>query len=390
MPPTLPSLQPGTPAPWFVARSASNIRLTFGNIAGRYIVVCFFGSAADPAARRVLDDVLQNRQVFDDESVSFFGISVDPEDEQSGRIQEVLPGFHLLWDFDHIVSRLYSASCDVESVGIYVASTADTSESDTFAQTDSSKYRMFSLVLDERLRVIARLPIDNRPEEHVPQLLEILGRLPPIAPELPAHVPAPILIVPRVFEKEFCRTLISYYEEHGGKDSGFVHDVNGKTVFVSNHKLKRREDREISDERLIRECVARISERLLPEIFKAFQFLATQNERFLIACYEADKGGHFQPHRDNTTKGTAHRRFAVSLVLNANEFEGGKLRFPEFGRQTYSPPTGGAVVFSCSLLHEATPVTKGKRYVFLPFLYDDAAAQIRAQNVAFIQKPTAP
>lgn len=86
----------------------------------------------------------------------------------------------------------------------------------------------------------------------------------------------------------------------------------------------------------------------------------------------------------NTTKGTAHRRFAVSLVLNAESFEGGFLRFPEFGRQLYAPPTGGAVVFSCSLLHEATPVTRGTRFVFLPFLYDDAAAAIRQQNLQYI------
>ena len=47
-------------------------------------------------------------------------------------------------------------------------------------------------------------------------------------------------------------------------------------------------------------------------------------------------------------------------------------------------PAGGAVVFSCSLLHEATPVTRGKRYVFLPFLYDDAAARIRQENLQFV------
>jgi predicted 2-oxoglutarate/Fe(II)-dependent dioxygenase YbiX len=70
----------------------------------------------------------------------------------------------------------------------------------------------------------------------------------------------------------------------------------------------------------------------------------------------------------------------------AEEFEGGDLRFPEYGRQTYRPPTGGAVVFSCSLLHEATPVTKGRRYAFLPFLYDEAAAKIREENLQFLDE----
>ena len=128
----------------------------------------------------------------------------------------------------------------------------------------------------------------------------------------------------------------------------------------------------------------RIHDRLVPEIHKAFQFRATRIERYLVACYDSTTGGHFRAHRDNTTRGTAHRRFAVSLNLNTGDYEGGLLTFPEFGRQRYAAPAGGAVVFSCSLLHEATPVTAGLRYAFLPFLYDDEAARIRQQNLQYL------
>lgn len=38
------------------------------------------------------------------------------------------------------------------------------------------------------------------------------------------------------------------------------------------------------------------------------------------------------------------------------------------------------MVFSCSLLHSVSKVTAGRRYAFLPFLYDDAAARIRDAN----------
>jgi predicted 2-oxoglutarate/Fe(II)-dependent dioxygenase YbiX len=107
-------------------------------------------------------------------------------------------------------------------------------------------------------------------------------------------------------------------------------------------------------------------------------------ERYIVACYDAEQGGHFRPHRDNTTKGTAHRRFAVTINLNAGDYGGGDLRFPEYGPATYRAPTGGAVVFSCSLLHEATPVTSGTRYAFLPFLYDEAAAELREANNAHL------
>ena len=69
------------------------------------------------------------------------------------------------------------------------------------------------------------------------------------------------------------------------------------------------------------------------------------------------------------------------------EFRRVLFRSPEFGPRTYRPPTGGAAVFSCSLLHEATPVTKGCRYAYLPFFYDDAAAVIRAANLDLIIQP---
>jgi len=105
-------------------------------------------------------------------------------------------------------------------------------------------------------------------------------------------------------------------------------------------------------------------------------------ERYIVACYEAGSG-HFRLHRDNT-RGTAHRRFAVTINLNAGDYDGGDLRFPEFGQRTYRAPTGGAIVFSCSMLHEATPVTSGKRYAFLPFMYDEAAAKQREANNRFL------
>jgi predicted 2-oxoglutarate/Fe(II)-dependent dioxygenase YbiX len=154
----------------------------------------------------------------------------------------------------------------------------------------------------------------------------------------------------------------------------------GKTVLVVNYNHKRRADCMIEDKRLKNALAARIQRRVAPQIQRAFQFSATRMERYLIAAYDAQIGGYFRPHKDNTTLGTAHRRFAVSINLNAEEYDGGDLRFPEFGPRTYRPPTGGAVVFSCSLLHEATPVTRGTRYCILPFLYDDAAAAIRLKN----------
>lgn len=103
-------------------------------------------------------------------------------------------------------------------------------------------------------------------------------------------------------------------------------------------------------------------------------------ERYLVGCYSAEDKAHFNAHRDDTTKGTAHRRFAVSVNLDA-DFDGGEVSFPEYGRRGYK----GAVVFSCSLLHAVSTVTRGRRYAFLPFLYDDAAAKVREENLRFVE-----
>jgi len=355
-------LNVGEPAPWFEVRSPVNPSFHFDTVAGRRIVLCFFGSAADPKSRRILDGFRARRDTFDDSNCCFFGVSVDSQDEALARVQEQLPGIRLFWDFDRRVSKLYGAA----------------------SAEDSASYTPRTFVLDERLRIVANLPFSDAPEQHVAAALDAVAGLPPLNPPHLADVPAPVLIVPRVFEPELCGTLVRYYDERGGAESGFMREVDGKTVEVHNHEHKRRRDQEIVDEQLRHACMVRIHDRLAPEILKAFQFSATRIERYIVAHYASSDSGHFRTHRDNTTKGTAHRRFAVSLNLNTGEYEGGLLRFPEFGRQLYAPPAGGAVVFSCSLLHEATPVTAGCRYVFLPFLYDDDAARIRQRNLQFI------
>jgi predicted 2-oxoglutarate/Fe(II)-dependent dioxygenase YbiX len=189
---------------------------------------------------------------------------------------------------------------------------------------------------------------------------------------------APVLLVPRVLEPEFCDLLVRAYEETGGADSGVVRsDDAGRSASVLDHEHKARRDATIKDPELRRAYRERVQRYLLPEVLKAFQFRATRIERYIVACYEA--GGHFGAHRDNTTSATAHRKFAVTINLNA-DFEGGELRFPEFGDRTYRAPAGTAVVFSCSLLHEVRPVTSGLRYCTLPFLYDEAGEALRRRG----------
>jgi predicted 2-oxoglutarate/Fe(II)-dependent dioxygenase YbiX/peroxiredoxin len=366
------NLTVGEPCPSFVGNCTLNPKFAFDTTAGRYNVICLFGSAASAHSQAVLREIQQvqaTKKLFDLEHFLFSGVTIDSTDQSEKRIVQGDVGLRWFWDFDRNISQLLG-SVDPKN------------------QSSQVDYRQQTIVLDERLRVLRVMPFGPDVRNHVTELVSYLESLPRPAPMAMAAPQAPVLIVPRIFEPELCRTLMNYYDKNEQRESGFMKEVEGKTVEAHDYAHKKRKDCEIVDESLRRSCMVRIHDRLGPEIAKAFQFKATRMERYIVACYDAQSGGYFRPHRDNTTKGTAHRRFAVSLVLNTGEFEGGHVRFPEYGNALYSPPAGGAVVFSCSLLHEATPVTAGRRMVFLPFLYDDAAAKIREANIAFVEGAT--
>ncbi|HYD17083.1 MAG TPA: 2OG-Fe(II) oxygenase [Patescibacteria group bacterium] len=356
----------GDPAPWFTQRSYSNPEYRFDTAAGRYIVMGFFASAGSPGGQEALEVIRQNRALFDDKHLAFFGISIDAGDEAQKRVHEEMPGLRYFWDFDLAVSKLYG------------------SVARNFSPADGRVVaRRIWYVLDPTMRIMAAIPMDSNPN-HGAELIAFLKALPPVEKFAGIELQAPVIYLPNVFEPELCQRLIDIYEDQGGVESGFMRDVGGKTVGIVDYGLKRRSDVVLTDETLLAELRARLKKRLVPEIEKIHFFHATRIERFIVACYDGAHGGFFRPHRDHTTKGTAHRRFAVTINLN-NDFEGGELNFPEYGPRTFKPPPGGAVVFSCALLHAVTPVTKGKRYAFLPFLYDEAAAKIRAENQQFLE-----
>lgn len=344
----------GQPAPWFHAPAlGGNPRYGFSTAAGRWIVLLFLGSGAHPAARRALDLVASSRAAFDDRQACFFGVTADPDDAESGRIAQNLPGIRWFLDYDRQVAQAYGA---IDRRG------------------GGATYTPHWLLLDPMLRVHRRAALADG-ERIMAELRERVA----IHVDAPT---APVLIVPNIFPPDLCRHLIGLYERHGGEASGFMREVGGVTTMVHDHSHKRRADYGISDQRLVEAINHRLSLALSPMIQRAFQFTPTRIERHIVACYDAEQGGHFRAHRDNTTAGTAHRKFACTINLNADEYDGGDLSFPEFGQRTYRAPTGGAVVFSCSLLHEARPVTRGRRYAFLPFLYDEDGARVRERNLS--------
>ena len=189
---------------------------------------------------------------------------------------------------------------------------------------------------------------------------------------------APVLIVPDVLEPELCRSLIDYWQS-GEKVADRVASSQGNER--AHAPAKRRIDVPISDKALFETVKTRLARRVVPELKRAFCFNVASFEALRIGCYDSNAGGYFKRHRDNATPFTAHRSFAMSLNLNTGAYEGGQVVFAEFGRERYEAEAGGAVIFSCNLLHEALPVTRGRRFAVFTFFADAAGAALERQTM---------
>jgi len=343
--------EPGEPAPFFAAATDGVDRYSLDVAAGRWIVLMIFGTLAEPASYEAVYHALTRAELFDGRDAAFFGVSVDPADRAQRGLVNVDPGVRFFWDFDCTVARLYGVA-------------------------DASLLKPAVFLIDPAFRIAMAAPIEAAPA--------VLDRLAAELAKAPAEAQgqfAPVLTLPRILEPELCQSLIACFRAGEASPSGFAVDVDGRTVQHLDPKLKRRTDVTLEDEATIGALRERLEARLFPMVRRALGWQAKHIERYLICRYGAEEQGFFSRHRDDATAGTAHRRFAVSLNLN-DDYDGGELSFPEFGPRTYRPPAGGATVFSCGLLHEATPVTRGERFAFVPFLYDDEGAAIRAANLA--------
>lgn len=199
----------------------------------------------------------------------------------------------------------------------------------------------------------------NRPREAKP------------SPDAPRSTTAPVLIVPDVLDKDLCKRLIDHFEHSKHTPSGVL-DLSGTSPrWHPDPAVKQRRDLQLDDPGLVEALERAIAARVLPQIRKAFNYAVTHHEPFKLVRYDTGSG-YFRPHRDNETRDTDYRRFAMTINLNTGDYEGGALEFPEFGEALYRPPRGGGIVFSCSLLHEATDITRGSRYAVLCFFYNPA------------------
>jgi len=341
--------QPGDSA--FLINSGRD-RLAFDSFPGRHIALAFVGSIADPAAEAALTALEAERRLIDEGKAAFFAVVSERGSPPEMALEARFPSIRFLWDGGEM-ARAFGAEKSW-------------------------------VILDPMLRVIdvATLGEADRVLAHLCGSLSSSDAFGPCPP-------APLLSLSHVFEPELCAHLIACFERSDAKETGFMQDEGGREIENFDATWKRRRDFHLTDPRLIAALRARIGRRICPEIKKAFQMRLTRIERDLVARYDSETGGHFGPHRDDTGISVAHRRFAVSINLNA-EFDGGEISFPEYSPRSFKAAPGTAIVFSASILHQVSRVTRGRRYVFLTFLFDEEAERVRQANLRAMQEQRQP
>lgn len=215
-----------------------------------------------------------------------------------------------------------------------------------------------SLLVGPSFRVVAVA----RGVEQASAILASLKALEEAEQAFPAARQAPVMVVPDIFPPAFCAHLMEVWRVGEQYDDAVSNDGYSGAVAA----MKRRRDVGITDPNLQRVVQAYLGRRLMPEIRRSFNFEVTQAEVYRIGCYDGGGENYFKRHRDTGMAVSAHRRYALSLNLN-DGYRGGEVIFPEYGQARFRAPAGGAVVFSCALLHEVRPVEEGRRFAMFTF-----------------------
>ncbi|WP_422366153.1 redoxin domain-containing protein [Pelagibius sp.] len=239
-------------------------------------------------------------------------------------------------------------------------------------ETADASGSVTTFVLDTNLRLVAL--IDGGGASHGGEILNALETATADPTDVPLAGHPPVLVLPRVLSERDCADLIDYWHEpapvweaEGLNSRGFMEETGD--FMVRNKDYGKVLQRVVRDVPLQKYLDTKLNRRVITEIRKAFQTKISRREEYRIAGYDAAEGGCLGPHRDNPTKETQHRRFTVSVALNGGAFEGGGLRFGEYSQQGYLVPTGTAIVWSCTLLHDVMPVTAGQRFILGTHLF---------------------
>lgn len=338
----------GDPFPRLQGHTPTSL-LRMDYMAGRYIVLAFLPASAPlPEVREVMAQLAAHEALFDDSHCCFFGVLRHPQQIASAR--NSIPGIR--WFLDPYGDLFLESGMSSDEEG------------------DRSGW----FVLDPTLRIMKTAPLSRTAE-----VMRWVSELPSVNDYAGTPIHAPVLIVPRVFEIELCAEIVAHYRQGRTIDGGLIDQSDGvvSQPFVDKDYRSARQ-LSIPDGDLKARMEDRIRRRLAPEVLRALRYRVGDVRSYLVAAYDAAEAGRFRPHRDNMPP-LEQRQFTIAINLN-EDFEGGDLRFPEYGARTYRAPAGGAVVFASSLLHEVTLLTSGRRYVTICFFVDGPASETRFEE----------
>ncbi len=178
-------------------------RLAFDSFPGRTIALAFLGSADDPGTEAALQALAAHQRLVEGGKAAFFAVVSEPGSTARSALEPRFPSVRFLWDGESLAGAFGVARAWV--------------------------------VLDRMLRVVDVAPLDDYDR--------VLGRLDQGAPPselFGACPPAPILTLANVLEPELCRHLVDCFERGGGRESGFMQDVEGRPVEQFDDGWKRR------------------------------------------------------------------------------------------------------------------------------------------------------
>jgi len=343
------SLLVGDMAPPFVlpSDSGSDFDIYADTVAGQYVAIVFCPDGIAEATEQLAEFARQHESLRQN-GILVVAVSKEPASVLAKRREQLTLPFHLLSDQENKLFVSYGVAADGGGQAVTLVVRPN--------------QHVFSVIHDGL---------------HAAEVLNRVSAQKDLQAEISFGFQPPILMVPDVLTADDCQWLIGAFTDEdlpvvstrefvGMRARG---EINGEIkVEASDYGRVDRTDMYIVSDRLRSRISQRFQTRLLPEIKKAFHYPVSRYEGLSISRYEGERGGEAHGHRDNSMPEVAERRFAVSINLNAEEFEGGGVRFTEFSKQVYRAPTGGALVFSCSLFHEAMAITKGHRFVLLTFL----------------------
>lgn len=355
------ALEIGDAAPPFVLPDPTGTpRALYGDaVAGHAIVLAFCRRAEGPEVAALLASLHRSFPETGQDAPRLFVILPSALSAAAASQAALLMNFSLLADPQRQASRAYGLKHDGHSTLI---------------------------VIDHNLR-IALINADPDPASSVAAARECVARLAARRRERAVQSHAPVLVLPRVLSPRECADLIEVWHRpvklwhsDGFRSTGYQHETSDFKIRIDTYG--KTDQFVIRDQALLDHLDARVMGRVIPQISKAFQQDVGYREDFRIACYDASEGGSLPAHRDNPTAMTRHRVFTVSIHLNAGAYDGGGLRFPEYGAQVYDLEPGTAVVWSCALLHEVDAVTRGRRFILGTHFFNDLAAMQASQRLA--------